>query len=164
MKEDLYEQVVIYIVENQDKFYRLAFSYLQNQDEALDAVQNAICKALEHYKGLKNREAVRTWFYRILVNESISILRDRNRVLQTEGKNLEGETYIEKGFEPPDEDLYSGINQLETETQEIIKLRFYEEMSLQEIAEIMEMNLNTVKSKLYRGLQTLKLSIREADI
>ena len=46
----------------------------------------------------------------------------------------------------------------------IIKLRFYEELSLQEIAQIMEMNLNTVKSKLYRGLKALRLSLEEVDV
>ena len=54
MKQELYRKLVAYIVENQDKFYRLAFSYLKNQEDALDAVQNAVCKALEHYGELKS--------------------------------------------------------------------------------------------------------------
>ena len=67
------------------------------------------------------------------------------------------------GFELP-EDLYTHINRLDRDSQDIIKLRFYEELSLLEIAQIMEMNLNTVKSKLYRGLRALKVSIEEAGI
>lgn len=164
MKQDLYEQVIIYIIENQDKFYRLAYSYVRDQEEALDAVQNAVCKALEHYNELRNGAAVKTWFYRIVVNESLSILRERRKTVQTGGELQEEETYVEKGFEPPDEDLYEQINRLEMETQEIIKLRFYEELSLREIAEVMEMNVSTVKTKLYRGLKTLKLSIQEVDV
>ena len=164
MKQDLYEQVIIYIIENQDKFYRLAYSYVRDQEEALDAVQNAVCKALERYDELRNGAAVKTWFYRIVVNESLSILRERRKTVQTGGELQEEETYVEKGFEPPDEDLYEQINRLEMETQEIIKLRFYEELSLREIAEVMEMNVSTVKTKLYRGLKTLKLSIQEVDV
>ena len=164
MKQDLYEQVIIYIIENQDKFYRLAYSYVRDQEEALDAVQNAVCKALEHYDELRNGAAVKTWFYRIVVNESLSILREHRKTVQTGGELQEEETYVEKGFEPPDEDLYEQINRLEMETQEIIKLRFYEELSLREIAEVMEMNVSTVKTKLYRGLKTLKLSIQEVDV
>lgn len=160
----MYEQVIIYIIENQDKFYRLAYSYVRDQEEALDAVQNAVCKALEHYDELRNGAAVKTWFYRIVVNESLSILRERRKTVQTGGELQEEETYVEKGFEPPDEDLYEQINRLEMETQEIIKLRFYEELSLREIAEVMEMNVSTVKTKLYRGLKTLKLSIQEVDV
>ena len=70
--------------------------------------------------------------------------------------------YEEKGFEMPD-DMYAHINRLEEEVQNIIKLRFYEDMSLKEIAQIMEMNLNTVKAKLYRGLKALKVVIQEVE-
>ena len=164
MAQDLYDKVVAYIIENQNKFYRLAFSYVQNQEDALDAVQSAVCKALEHYGELKNRAAIRTWLYRIVVNESLSILRDRGRTVLTGEETQKEEPYEEKGFEQPEEDLYTHINRLDQDVQEIIKLRFYEELSLQEIAQIMEMNLNTVKSKLYRGLKTLKIAVQEVDI
>ena len=164
MAQDLYDKVVAYIIENQNKFYRLAFSYVQNQEDALDAVQSAVCKALEHYGELKNRAAIRTWLYRIVVNESLSILRERGRTVLTGEEAQKEEPYEEKGFEQPDEDLYTHINRLEQDVQEIIKLRFYEELSLQEISQVMEMNLNTVKSKLYRGLKALKVSVQEVDL
>ena len=47
MKRDLYEKIVSYVVENQNKFYRLAYSYVRDREDALDAVQSAVCKALE---------------------------------------------------------------------------------------------------------------------
>ena len=164
MKQDLYEKVVVYIIENQNNFYRLAYSYVQNQEDALDAVQSAVCRALEHYKELKNSGAVKTWLYRIVVNESLSILRERNKTVLAGEEAQKEEPYEEKGFEPPEEDLYLHINRLEEDVQAIIKLRFYEELSLQEIAQVMEMNLNTVKSKLYRGLKALKVSVQEVDL
>ena len=162
--QDLYDKVVVCIIENQNKFYRLAFSYVQNQEDALDAVQSAVCKALEHYKEVKNRNAIKTWLYRIVVNESIAILRERGRTVLSGDEMQREESYEEKGFEQPDEDLYMHINRLDQDVQEIIKLRFYEELSLQEISQIMEMNLSTVKSKLYRGLKALRLSVQEVDI
>ncbi len=79
MKRDPYEQIVSYIVENQEKFYRLAFRYAKNQEDALDIVQNAVCRALDHYRELRNPDAVKTWFYRILVNESLALVKQRNR-------------------------------------------------------------------------------------
>ena len=164
MTQDLYDKVVVCIIENQNKFYRLAFSYVQNQEDALDAVQSAVCKALEHYKEVKNRNAIKTWLYRIVVNESIAILRERGRTVLSGDEMQREESYEEKGFEQPDEDLYMHINRLDQDVQEIIKLRFYEELSLQEISQIMEMNLSTVKSKLYRGLKALRLSVQEVDI
>ena len=68
MKQDMYPKITAYIIENQNKFYRLAYSYVRNREDALDVVQNAVCSALEHYQTLRSQEAIRTWFYRILVN------------------------------------------------------------------------------------------------
>ena len=79
MKQDLYQEIVAYIIENQNKFYRLAYSYVGKREDALDLVQNAVCRALEHYGGLKNAAAVRAWFYRILVNECLRMIKERER-------------------------------------------------------------------------------------
>ena len=162
MKKDLYDKIVTHIVENQEKFYRLAFSYVKNKDDALDVVQNAVCKALDHYESLRNEEAVKTWFYRILVNESVHFLNRRKR------EGLSGEDYdeqipyYEKQYEAED-DLEAQIDRLEEDVQKIIRLRFYEELSLKEISQVMELNLNTVKAKLYRGLKLLKQIVQEVE-
>ena len=162
MKQDLYDYIVAYIVENQNKFYRLAYSYVRNREDALDVVQNMVCKALENYGGIRNEGAVSTWFYRILVNESLLFIKERKRMTLGETDQEEAH-YEEKGFEIQD-DLYDSINRLDGDTQTIIKLRFFEELSLKEIAQITEMNLNTVKARLYRGLRQLKVNIQEVDV
>ena len=162
MKQDLYDYIVAYIVENQNKFYRLAYSYVRNREDALDVVQNAVCKAVESYGGVRNEGAISTWFYRILVNESLLFIKERKRMTLGETDQEEAH-YEEKGFEIQD-DLYDSINRLDGDTQTIIKLRFFEELSLKEIAQIMEMNLNTVKARLYRGLRQLKVNIQEVDV
>lgn len=161
MKKDLYDHITAYIVENQNKFYRMAYSYVQNREDALDAVQNAVCKALEHYGKIRNEDAIKTWFYRILVNESLLLLKAKSRI-SLEDENTEEASYEEKGFEVQN-DLYDCINRLDEDTQTIIKLRFFEEMPLKEISQVMEMNLNTVKARLYRGLQQLKVNIQEVE-
>ena len=75
-KEELLTQ---YLVENQTRFYRLAYSVLKNTDDALDAVQTAVCRALERQGGLRDTGAIRTWFYRILMNTCHDALRQRAR-------------------------------------------------------------------------------------
>lgn len=162
MRQELYDRIVAYIVENQEKFYRLAYSYVRNQEDALDIVQNAVCKALEHYETLKNEDAVRTWFYRIVVNESMAFLKKNRREIPTEDGFATEIPYYEAGYEA-EGDIYEEINRMELDVQNIMKLRFYEELSLKEIAEITRMNLNTVKAKLYRGLKLLKLNIQEVE-
>lgn len=163
MKQDTYNRLVNYIIENQDRFYRLAYSYVKNQEDALDAVQNAVLKALRHYETLRDENAVKTWFYRILVNESIELIRRRKEELFPEDSMVQELPYYEKGYELHD-DLYEQISRLEEEVQTVIRLRFFEEMTLQEIADVMKMNLNTVKAKLYRGLKLLKQNIEEEAV
>lgn len=160
MKQTLYDRLVAYIIENQDKFYRLAFSYVKNQEDALDVVQSAVCKALENYESLRDGGALRTWFYKILVNESYACLNARKRMVLTEESSSWEIPYEESGYEVHD-DLYERICRMEKDVQSIIKLRFFEELTLNEIAGILKMNLNTVKAKLYRGLKTLKVEIGE---
>ena len=105
---------------------------------------------------------IKTWFYRILVNESLKILKERKKISGNE-EEMASLSYEEKGFEIQD-DLHSHINRLDEDTQKIIKRRFFEELSLKEIAQITELNLNTVKAKLYRGLKLLKVEIQEVEI
>lgn len=170
MKKDKYEEVITYIVENQDKFYRLAYSYVRDKEDALDIVQNAICKALEHYESLKNVNAMRTWFYRILVNESISYIRRYGKEIQYEKTEelVEDEQIINGAVSQTKQmygdELYQEISKLSLELQYIIRLRYFEDMTLQEVAEIMDMNVNSVKAKLYRGLKKLKIQMEEGEI
>lgn len=162
MKQILYENLIQYILENQDRFYRVAYSYTRNQEDALDVVQSAVCKALESYESIKNTEAVRTWFYRILINECLAVIKKRKRVVLSDDA-LAQEVYYEKSYES-DDDIEKELDRLELDVQGIIKLRFFEELSLKEISRIMGMNLNTVKTKLYRGLKQLKENMQEADL
>ena len=126
----LEKQLTDYLVTDQARFYRLAYSYLKNREEALDAVQTAVCRALEKQGELKEPEALRAWFYHILVHVCMDVLRSRKRV-----------TLI-----PP-------------EVGTIIKLRFYEDLSLKEISTVTGWNLNTVKTRLYTGLKKLRISM-----
>ena len=71
----LEKQLTDYLVTDQARFYRLAYSYLKNREEALDAVQTAVCRALEKQGELKEPEALRAWFYHILVHVCMDVLR-----------------------------------------------------------------------------------------
>lgn len=163
MKQILYERLIQYILENQERFYRVAYSYTRHQEDALDIVQSAVCKALEAHESIKNEDAIRTWFYRILVNECLTVLKKRKRLVLTGDNPGQEEAYYEKGYEQEDT-LEKELDRLELDVQGIIKLRFFEELSLKEISCIIGLNLNTIKTKLYRGLKQLKENMQEADV
>ena len=83
MKADIQTLVSQRFVENYPRFYRLAYRYLGQEADAQDAVQEAAYKAILKCRSLRSPEWIDTWLYRIVINESLSILRKRSR--QTDG-------------------------------------------------------------------------------
>ena len=75
-----------YIIAGQADFYRLAYSYVKDRDAALDVVQESIVKALTKADSLREPAYVKTWFYRILVNESINWYRRSQRLMPLEDR------------------------------------------------------------------------------
>lgn len=149
-----------YLIAEQARFYRLAYSYLRQREDALDAVQSAVCRALERQDSLRSPDAMRTWFYRILMNVCQDILRRRVRVVPLS-------EWEEAGREDPlpaDDSLARQVDALPEAVGTVIRLRFYEELSLKEISAITGSNINTVKSRLYAGLRKLRISMEGAEI
>ena len=77
--QQLYQQLTTLLLTHQQKFYRLAYSYCHNAETAMDMVQAAACKALENYTTVKKPQYLKTWFYRILINECLDYLRRSKR-------------------------------------------------------------------------------------
>lgn len=162
MAPNAYDQVVTYILENQTNFYRLAFSYTKNREAALDVVQNAICKGLEKYKDIRNIKYLKTWFYRVLVNECLIYMQKNKREFLCEPSEMKEEVYVEPAYEHSNM-VYEFIDALPEQNKTVIMLHYYEEMTLKEISQILGVNLNTVKSRLYAGLNKLKKMIMEVS-
>lgn len=154
------EQLIQFLLENQNKFYRYAFTYVHHRETAMDMVQNSFLKAIEQIHTLRNPAAMKTWFYRILTNECLQTLKKAQRENLVEPSDIQDEIYLEKAYEPALE-LYEAVRQLSPETQTIIFLHYYEEYTLKEISKITGYNLNTVKSRLYAGLKKLKTIVKE---
>ena len=154
------EQLTEFLLDNQHKFYRYAFTYVHHRELAMDMVQNSFVKAIEQLHTLRNPDAMKTWFYRILTNECLQALKKAKRENLVEPSDIQDEIYLEKAYEPALE-LYEAIRQLPPETQTIIYLHYYEEYTLTDISKITGNNLNTVKSRLYAGLKKLKTIVKE---
>ena len=146
--------LVEHIVSGQTDFYRLAMSYVKNRDAALDVVQEAIVKALSKVDTVREPAYLKTWFYRILINEAMNHFRRNRNLISLE------EVMADRAAEPRDPgerlDLYDAIDRLSLPEQTVIKLRYFEDLKLEEIAQATGTNLNTVKSRLYKAIRRLK--------
>ena len=149
-----------YIRENQEKLYKVAYTYTRNQDLALDVVQEAITKSLKNIYKLKHEEYVKTWFYRILINESLKVYKRNKKYIQLE---LQEDIQTNQGYNEDkiaeNIDIYNNIQKLDNKLKTVIILRFFENLKIEEIAVITKTNVNTVKSRLYKGLNEMKKNI-----
>ena len=146
-----------YVTSEQENFYRLAYSYMGNREEALDAVQTAVCRAWERQDSLRDPKALRAWFYRILIHVCTDLLRQRKRISCVPLEDLNAGRYEDPL--PADDSLMGQVDALPPEAATVIRLRFYEELSLKEISAITGAPLSTVKTRLYTGLKKLRVSL-----
>ncbi len=150
------EILVEYIKENQNKLYKIAYTYTKNQDLALDIVQEAVTKALENIHKLKQEEFVKTWFYRILINEALQTVKKNKKIIEYELVENETSTQNNEDNIVENIDIYNRIENLNDKLKTVIILRFFENLKIEEIAVITNTNTNTVKSRLYKGLNEIK--------
>lgn len=158
--QDITNRLIEFIEENQDKLYRIAFSYVKNEDLALDIVQESIEKALRNIKTLKHEEYVKTWFYRILINESLGYIRRNKNTILCQVEDLKDNIEWNDNITIEGIDLYNNIGKLKEKLRTVIILRFFEDLKIEEIARITKTSPNTVKSRLYKGLEELKKLIK----
>ncbi|MDY3819121.1 MAG: sigma-70 family RNA polymerase sigma factor [Lachnospiraceae bacterium] len=155
-KEQKVEQVLL---ENYNRYYRLAYSYVHKEADAEDIVQNAAYKAILNSDKLKQEAYASTWVYRIVLNEIYRVLAQKPTVSIDDA-------YVEQGKEDSYEnlDLWRALELLDKEDKAVIELRYFEDMKFSDIAEVLQENVNTIKSRLYRALKKLKLELAETDI
>ena len=146
--------LVEHILNGQTDFYRLAVSYVKNQDAALDVVQEAIVKALSKVDTVREPAYLKTWFYRILINEAMNHFRRNRNLVSLEEVMVD--RAVESGTRESGWTSMMPLTDYPFKRQTVIKLRYFEDMKLEEIAQATGANLNTVKSRLYKAIRKLK--------
>ena len=144
-----------FIKNNINSAYRFAFTYTKNQQDAEDVVSESIIKAINASGNLKDSSKVKTWFFRIVSNTAISYINRNKKVIPFD-EITDNETYLDSyNFSS----LNDVIEKLPKEYLEIITLRYFEDMKLKDISEVIGVNENTVKTRLYKALKILKKEV-----
>lgn len=154
MKPKIEAEAEQLLLEGYEKYYRLAYSYVKNEQDALDVVQESAYRVIRDCKKLKEEKYLSTWIYRIVINASIDLLRKEKR----EGMSLD-EVEIPYEDHYKEDDPLELLSALEETDRAIVILKYFEGWKLEEIAQALEMNLNTVKARLYRALKKLKIAL-----
>jgi len=159
-KKDQEELLAEFVLENKEKFYRLAYSYVKNEEDALDIIQESIHKALKGIHTLENSQALKSWFFRIVVNTSLDLLRKKK-------KEMVVDDYTIEFFSPKKNDTYENVdltrflNELPEKYRIVIILKFFEDLKIREIAEVLNEKENTIKTRLYKGLKMLRIEMKD---
>ncbi len=149
------EALLELIMDQKEEYYRLAYAFMKNPEDALDALEDMILKVYENVQGLRDPEAFYTWSKTILVNCCKGSLRKKKKVIPL--KELPEEGY-EESYSEQEElvDFESHLSGLNPKYQEVLRLRFLLDMEYEKIAQILEIPLGTVKSRIHTGLKRLR--------
>lgn len=148
------------LIDNYDRYFRLAYSYVRNETDAMDIVQEGAYRAILKCGSIRQKEFVETWIYRVMIRTALNFLKKKKQE-----QDFSELSDIVEGTEDHYEnvDLKNAIRQLGEPAGTIIRLRFFEELPISQIAEILKENENTIKSRLYRSLKSLKKIMERED-
>ncbi len=143
------------LLENYEKYYRLAYSYTRSEQDALDVVQESAYKAIRDCGKVREKQYIGTWIYRIVVNTAMDVLRKQGREILTENECREDVS--EPSYDRLE--LEEIMDRLDGKEKTVIVLRYFHDMKLEEIGEILGENVNTVKTRLYRALRKMRMEL-----
>lgn len=146
------EAFISLIEENKMTLRRVALGYLGNNEDAADALQDTVLDAFQHMKALKKAEYFKTWLVRILINHCTKIYRENKRQISMEET---GELYA-CDRDSAEMEFRQLLYSLPEDSRAIFQLYYGERFTTKEIADILHMKENTVKSRLHRGKEKLR--------
>lgn len=157
------------IVKYESKIYNLCFYLLKNKEDALDASQEVCIKIYRAINKFKGDSKFSTWIYRITYNTCLDYIKKRKDELSFD-EIISTENGIESKTEGIIEsrelklELKRCILKLNNDFKSVIILRDIEGLSYQEIAEVLSIEVGTVKSRLNRAREALKNELVKSGI
>lgn len=133
--------------------YKVARSILQHEEDTADAIQDTILVCFEHIQTLRHPEYFKTWMTKILINECRRILSDRQRQILTEA--IREEPVQEQSF--AEFEFLQMLERVEEKYRIILTLYYVQEFKISEIAQMLDMNENTVKTRLSRAREQIRI-------
>lgn len=149
------------LMENMDSMYRVAFGILKNEDQISDAISNTIVIVFEKISDLRKKEYFKTWLTKILINECYKIYNQSKKIIFLENYNQETLIHNDKYSDFETREL---VKNLPEDLQEIVILYYFEDFSVKEIAKMLKIPEETVKSRLSRARKELAEKLRKEVI
>jgi len=163
------EEAFRQLVENyQNMVVNTCFGLVHNKEDAEDIAQEVFIEVYRSVKNFRSGAKLSTWIYRIAVNKSLNYIRDNKRkkgFLNIGEKNHGGVVPLAEGKEIPGYELeniqrakmlHEAIDSLPENQKVAFTLNKYEELSYQEVSQVMEVSLSSVESLIHRAKKRLQ--------
>ena len=157
------------VARHHGKVYAIAYRMTRNREDALDIAQEVFVKAHRGISKWKPIKGFQHWLYRIATNMTIDVMRKRKRrsAVIVEGEDFSADRGSVTPADGPDpvrllelEDigkrLQAALDTLPERQRAVMMLRYYEDLSIKEIASVLECTEGTVKTHLFRGTGKLR--------
>nr|WP_239566055.1 sigma-70 family RNA polymerase sigma factor [Paenibacillus sacheonensis] len=155
---------------SKERLYRIALAYLHQEADALDAVQEATCRAFQSLRKLKEPSHFETWMVRIVLNACADEYKKRRRrgpeawLEKTGTAGIAGAAIAFSDASDTRVSLRQLVDGLPREQKEIIILKYYQQLTVTEVAAVLECPEGTVKTRLHKALVTLRGVLGEEGI
>ncbi|EGT3616394.1 sigma-70 family RNA polymerase sigma factor [Clostridium perfringens] len=154
------ESFGILIKNNKEYLYKMAFLYVKDEQDALEVIHETVYRAFLNIEKLKKAKFFNTWITRILINVSIDFFKRKGK-----SEILDESTpVIKEKVEISTEekiDLYNAIDLLNDNYKTVIIMMYFNDMKIKDIAKVMDIPENTVKTYLRRAKQALGEVLKE---
>ena len=151
--------VEVMIEKYKNNMYAVAFNICKNKYDAEDVVQDTFIQYLSHKKDFQSEQHIRAWIIRVAINKA----KNKNNLFFRRN-SLPLEDYMETLTFESDEshELFEAVMKLPEKYRIVIHLFYYEDYSVQEIADILKITQTNVKVRLSRGRLSLRKTLKEA--
>ena len=136
-----------------DTLYRIALNYYGNSSDAEDTVQDAMLKLYRSNKKFESEEHVRNWLIRVTINSCKSMLHSFWRKNRVSSEDLKEIAVFDK---PEQSELFMAVMSLHEQHRTVLYLYYYEDFTTKEIAEMLSIKENHVRTRLSRARNKLK--------
>ncbi len=141
-----------------DSLYRVAKGFFQSEDDVADAVAQTVLTAYEKLPQLKKPQYFKTWLTKILINTCNQMIRDQKKYVSAE--ILPEEVYSEEAY--TDLEFREMLSSFPEDSRLIVQLYYGEQFTTKEIAKILGLNENTVRSRLRRARERMKEDLSDS--
>lgn len=153
------EALMQLVLAAKDDYYRLAYTYVKNEHDAMDAIENMIVILYEKIEMLQKPESFYSWSKTILVNECRSLLRKRNKVVFLDEK--ESASIIDNTTMLATEELTFNelLISLSPVQREAVQMKYLLDYDYETIAELTNVPVSTAKSRVFHALKILRKTL-----